>query len=79
MCASGTNDHMILVWEVHTCLLPHCLLDHHVVNCAHFVCVDCPWAVIVLTELHGARGTRPVPLDLYSVHAAPMWSHPSSR
>ena len=72
------NDHMTSVWEVHTCLLPHGLLDYHVVNCAYSMCADCPWAVIVLTELHGTQGIHPVPPSLCSVHVAPMWSRPSS-
>ena len=54
MHAGGPSGHVVPVWEVHTCLLQHSLPDYHVVNHACYACADCPWAVIVLTELHGA-------------------------
>ena len=62
-----------------TCSLQRRSADYyHVVNCTHYVCADCPWAVVVLTELPGARGSCPTLLILYSERAAPRSNRPSS-
>ena len=61
------------------CLLQCRSADYyHVVNCAHYACADCPWAVIVLTELPGAQGSCPTLLILYSECVAPRSNCPSS-
>ena len=41
------------------------------------VSADCLWAVVVLTELHGARGSHPAPIDLYTVRPSAQSYCPS--